>query len=76
MTEHEWGQYANVEPMLIGLHRSVGGDKIRLFGCVAYHRVADRLGDHFLRLLDVTEAWAVSAVDCRRSRGPAADSVP
>jgi hypothetical protein len=69
MTEAEWQQFVNVEPMLVGLRRTFGGEKIRLFGCLVYRRVWDRLDDGFRYLLDITEEWATSAISFEEWRG-------
>jgi hypothetical protein len=62
MTEAEWQDCVNVEPMLRELHKSFGGDKLRLFGCVVYRRVWGYLDDNLHNLLDATEEWTISAI--------------
>jgi hypothetical protein len=62
MNEAEWQRCLNVEPMLRELHKSFGGDKLRLFGCVVYRRVCDSFDAGIRDLLDATEAWATSSI--------------
>jgi hypothetical protein len=63
MREAEWRACVNVEPMLTELHKSFGGDKLRVFGCVVYRRVWNHLDDNLRCLLEATEEWAVSAIN-------------
>lgn len=58
MTEQEWKQCNDAEPMLIYLRGRAIDRKLRLFACACCRRIWNLLSDESRNLLEVLEQWA------------------